>query len=217
MHGTIKLFKTIEDPKFSSVPDSELCELYQNQLFQDPRILATMWLRHTGVIKNTSMKPVFYGIFTEPDIASYSLEEIDHCLSYFNYEKGTKFVTYYCTVLYRRLRMESQQLRCHKRKINFMTESIDQSFDGEHDNLLEGLISSDNYGDIDELISNLEVNDLLNELPLNDNERKYCNLLIQGNTNTEICQIMGKSAMTLSNWRKSIRNIFSCCKKEYSY
>lgn len=221
MHSTTQLLRMIQDEQFNTYTDNELCELYQTSFYQDPRILATMWLRHTGIIKNVSFKSQYQNLFTSEDISSYSLEELDHCITFFNIAKKVKFVTYFTTVFYRRLRTESQQLRCDNRKGNFNTVTLtytheDDNISDESTFLVKNTVNSDfNYGGIDELLINMGTDDLLQELHLSPSEISYCKLLIEGRTNVEASKILNKSVMTLSNWRKNIKkSLLSYFQKE---
>ena len=184
MKGTLEMLSTIIDPKDLERDLEEIALEYQDTL--NPQLLAVTFKRVYKLIFSISSN--YLGL-TNDDIASYSLFELDKALLTFNELERAKFTTYITTLLKNRFRTETQALNADKRKAIFNSNSYETMVENGFD-----LVAED-----------LEDLSFLDDLNLNKHLKQYCHLLIRQYTNKEIAKKLGVSVMTLSNWRRVLR------------
>lgn len=207
MVGTKKLMVTLSDPEFEKLSDVEICNLYQHKLKKDPRLLATLWLRHYNLIFLKHSNPMFCNIIGENDLASWSLECLDTCM--LSYVEGScKFTTYFATVLHNRLRTEWQQLNCDKRSVSLHSISLDATISETGDetsdtsNLnIQGLLQ-DPYNHYEDA----EFRVFLEQARLTPKQRFLCNCKIHNYENIDVAKYMGVSSATINQIRKGAKN-----------
>ena len=181
MESTLDLMKTILIGNYSLKDYKSLSDEYKTNL--NPSILAEVFYRNFGQIKNLGEK---YYLISEEDLASYSLEILDKCLR--NYDSGkAQFITYFTNNLNFKLRADTSLLSTHKRKANYNVEDID-----DHINMV------DEVSDLS--ILDVDMDEILN---------KYCKLIMEGFSNSDISKMLGVSTTTLHNYRKRLRVILS--------
>lgn len=187
MQGTYKMMVGLMQDKYKDLSMEQLAIEYQKDL--DPSILAESFVRNYNFI--FQLASGYYGL-TEQDIASYALERLDYCLQ--TYQQGSKFLTYYGTVLKNKFREETQYLNTHKRKVIFHSTSYE--------------VMVDNGFDLAACAQENEIADLVEDLRkygLDDREIEYCLYLLMGESNADIAKNMGCTIMTLCNMRKRMR------------
>lgn len=186
MEKTYNMLTTIIIQETEQMTLEEIASEYQGNL--SPSLLAIAFKKLYKLIIYTGNK---YTGLTSADIASFSLEKLDYCLS--SYTQGeVKFITYFTTVLKNKFREETQSLNTHKRKAMFVSNSYEQMVENGYD-VAEEMLDLDNLSDD------------LKSYGLSDREILYCEYLVQDLPNKEIAEILGVSQMTLSNMRKKLR------------
>ena len=204
MQQTYKLFKSIADKQFQQYTDLELCNMYKSEdFFNDPRILATMFIRHYGFIH--MMGSQFVG--DSDDFVSMCTELLDKSIKKFESGHGT-FITYYGKVLKNAIINHKIFMSTYKNKS--MTESINiESTINDDSSTIQDLGSYFNLCEEDKNFENIEYLEYLNSLPLKPKYKKYCILLYKGYSNPDISKYLKVSTVSLCNWRKHIRKILN--------
>lgn len=172
MEETLKMMKGILTGKEKGTNEKELIKEYQNNLY--PNILAYFFTDNIGIINNTNL---LYPLITDEDKASFCLQELDNSLQKFNLENDNKFITYFIKCYKNRLRMETEQLLVHKRKIILYSEEL-----------------TDNY--VEDMEFN-DINTILDSYGLNEKEFTQCKLLNAGYNIKEIAKIFKQAPITI--------------------
>lgn len=186
MLKTLNMLSTliIDDTRDMSL--EQIAEAYREGL--NPSLLALAFEKTYKLITNISAK--YYGL-TNEDIVSFSLEKLDICLQ--TYKSGqVNFSTYFTTTLMNKFREETEALNTQKRKALFFSDSYEVMVENGFD-LVAATCEDD------------EIMDTLTQYKLTEKELQYCNLILNGWSNSEISKMMGVSVMTLSNMRKKLR------------
>lgn len=156
--------------------DMSLCKLLlEYQEHQTPNILAFLFVQNYGLIVNISKK---YNLLGEPDIASFSLQELDKCALHYDETIGAQFNTYFCACLKNRLRHEQQFLTTDLKFANYNIVDIGEYMDLPDDNFSFDVFDLNNH-------------DLTNE------EKKQCNLILDGYSHKEIANMFGLSVQAI--------------------
>lgn len=188
MQQTLKLLKPLVS--LTNESNDMLASKYQE--FADPTILATLFYRHYKLILQTAK--VYYGI-TEEDLASFALEKLDVAMLTYDPEKGT-FTTYFIRVLQKRLREEQEAQFTHKRRASLFVSSYEQLVESGFEPIAP---EETDYTKFQEELATIEGMDL--------NYLRYCHLIVEGYSNSEIAKMLNVSVMTLSNYRRKLRTI----------
>lgn len=187
MDTTLKTLSTIMAPELGKLSLEQLSAIYAEGL--NPSVLAVAFNKVYRLAIRIGQH--YYG-FSEEDLASFTLEELDKSLQLYTPGRSV-FTTYFATMLNNRLRMESQALSTDKRKAFLYADSLDDVLEGGFD------IAAQMVDNIEDTLASLL------SLGLTSRELQYCKLVMLDYKNSEIAKILGVSVMTLTNLRKRLR------------
>lgn len=205
MHGTLKMLKTICDPSFSEMADCDICKKYQTDLYKDPRLLATMWVRHYNLILLKHSNPMFEKNISLADLASFSMECMDKSLLYFKPNSKNKFNTYFATMLYNRLREEYQNLRCDKRVVQLFSISLDIDPNAEPTDSSEFILPANTLEDTSNHdLDNVDFKEFLSQIGLTPNQYYYCTCKLESYENIDVARFLGVTPAAVNNIRKGV-------------
>lgn len=178
MYQTKQFLSDCVSPIYMTMTLEELSFKYQET--PSMNILATAFYKVYNLAIQISNN--YYGINDE-DLASYCLEKLDYCLK--TYKSGNKFATYFYRVYANKLREETENLNCKKRKgvLVSINEIIDIGLEDTY-NLLSMTLPKN----------------------LTDKERKFCMLASEGFDNNDIAKELKVSKTTVYKIIKSLQN-----------
>lgn len=178
MYQTKQFLKDCVSTSYMTLTLEELSEMYQSE--PSMSILATAFYKVYNLAIQISTK--YYGI-NDDDLASYCLEKLDYCLK--TYKKGNKFATYFYHVYANKLREETENLNCKKRKgvLVSINEIIDIGLEDTYNLLAISLPKN-----------------------LTERERQFCMLASEGFDNNDIAKELKVSKTTVYKTIKSLQN-----------
>ena len=186
METTTKMLNNYRDEEIKDLSLETLSELYRKTHYDC--IIAEAFNRLENLVRYNNQK---YPVFDPNDYASWALNDITMCLLTYVPGSSNKFSTYFSKVYCNRLRTETKTKNTHKRKIVFVSSS------------LEGLVESGF-----DAKCNKQIEDDFIYLPktLTPQEKLYCKLIVTNyGTTTEIAKKMGVSRMTVNNIKNRLR------------
>lgn len=161
MLSTYKSFQSLAKMYDNHTEDLDLITLeYQEN--GDVVNFAVVFCKLFPFIRNQSDK---YFYLTDSDKASFAVEELNKAMTDFKSDQGAKIQTFFSRYLNNRLRAETQMLSHHKRKTNNSCESYEAFTEIKKGYTEQGYDDS-------------EFAEMLKQMELNDNELKYCQIII---------------------------------------
>lgn len=191
MYNTVKMFQQYVIWGKLNEPLESLAVEYQATHSQ--ALFATIFYKVFKLAITESHQ--FFGL-SEQDIASWSVEKLHDCLTYFDRTQNMRFTTYYGVALRNKFKEEINARNMQKRKIAYFSDSLEQALERGFDYPAP---------DEDTTILELETNKLLTE-----REKKFCYMVVQHYSSLEIAKTLGVSQMTLTNIKKQLRYKFKC-------
>lgn len=187
MKETLQLMSQLTDAALMATPLETLAMEYRKDL--NPQILATAFCKTYGLIQTVAGN--FFGLTSE-DVASYALEKLDLCLVKFNPGEYA-FNTFFTKVLSNKFREETQALSTQKRKAMLQRVSyealVEQGFEAE----------ANNKKSISQVLGELD------GCHLTQRETRYCELVMQSYSNSEIAKMFNMSVTGVLHVRNKIR------------
>ena len=192
MIETLKMMQNIITEKEKKLDEGDLISSYKKTL--DGKILAYFYVSNFGIISKIAD---IYTILDTEDKASFCLSELDKCLRNYDFNKNVKFISYFQICFDKRLKHESRQILCDKRKIQI--NKIDND-----------LTEMNNLSCRDEYFQNED--EILDNYDLTEKEKKHCKLLNHGYTRKDIAKMIGVTVQQVwydnTKIRKKILNSF---------
>lgn len=168
MRETLKMMRCAVLGYEHTVSINELLQEYKEK--QSPNILAYLYVSNYGLFEQAAKT---YKLLDTQDIASYGLQELDNAIKQYDFNSNCKFITFFVACLKNRLRTEQSRLFNNMRRANYYTEDI---------SILNDLESDFEFDDFD-----------VDELPLNDQEKRHVQLIIDGYSSAEIARMFNIS------------------------